>query len=253
MVMRRGKATEVGNLSIGKVLVLLHKPLLVRCGLPVHPDVKGNAVRGVGAVPKVGPCEDGTVHGMLDVARVKFSVLRRQARRHRPLGGYICEGDAVPPILVVWVVQKTIYRVDVQHVVGNSSGTGIEGIGMKHPAHGLGLSGNVPGVEGGFAQGVPCAIGGLPLHGVHVLRKLAQFVSSWTPSRQLHVKRFARGEDRRQFNARCAVQQPPDAQGDGLRFGLRHQSNRSSMGRPVVALGMGLWMSAATVGAMSRM
>ena len=104
---------------------------------------------------------------------------------------------------------KTIYRVDVQHVVGNSSGTGIEGIGMKHPAHGLGLSGNVPGVEGGFAQGVPCAIGGLPLHGVHVLRKLAQFVSSWTPSRQLHVKRFTRGEDRGQFNARCAVQQPP--------------------------------------------
>ena len=154
---------------------------------------------------------------------------------------------------MVWVVQKTIYRVDVQHVVGNSGGTGVECVGVEYPAHGLGFSGDVPGVQGGFAQGIPGAIGRLPLHGVHVLRKLAQFVPSWTPSRQLHVKRFTRGEDRGQFNARCAVQQPPDAQGDGLRFGLRHQSNRSSMGRPVVALGMGLWMSAATVGAMSRM
>ena len=74
-VVRRGKTSEVGNLRIGKVLVLLHKPLLVWRSLPVHPDVKWNAVRGVGAVPQVGPRKDGAVHGMLDVPRVKFSVI----------------------------------------------------------------------------------------------------------------------------------------------------------------------------------
>ena len=44
MVMWRGKAPEVGYLRIGKVLVLLHEPLLIRRGLPVHPNVKGNAI-----------------------------------------------------------------------------------------------------------------------------------------------------------------------------------------------------------------